>query len=135
MNSRTVTWIGTPALAVGLLLGAAPAHAGTGIQVDGATVPGGASTTVSVTVEYSCDAAGFVRSATVVAEDQRSGALGSSRFTPVCTGATVRTVVPVASLNGNGYSVGDPVGVHASLVDGEDNEVLGTVSRVTVANG
>lgn len=134
MNRRIVTWLGAPALGVGLLLGAAPAHAGTGVQVDGATVSGAASTTVNVTVEYSCDAGGFVRSATVVAEDRRSGALGTARFTPSCTGATVTAVVPVATLNGNGYAAGDLVSVRASLLDGEDTEVLGVISRLTVGN-
>ncbi|MFJ4191939.1 hypothetical protein [Kitasatospora sp. NPDC089509] len=135
MNGRIVTWLGVPALAMGLLLAAAPAQAATGVRIDGATVSGGASRTVNVTVEYSCDAGGFVRSATVVAEDRSSGALGTTRFTPNCTGTTVTAVVPVASLNQNGYTAGDLVGVHASLLDGEDNEVLGAVSQLAIVGG
>ncbi|MGK4585954.1 hypothetical protein [Kitasatospora sp. HPMI-4] len=135
MNSRIVTWLGAPALAVGMLLGAAPAHAGTGVRIDGATVSGGASTTVNVTIEYSCDAGGFVRSATVIAEDQHSGALGTSRFTPNCTGTTVKSIVPVATLNQNGYAAGDPTSVRASLLDVDDTEVLGTIAQLTIGNG
>ncbi|MFD5461786.1 hypothetical protein ACFWIQ_03030 [Kitasatospora sp. NPDC127059] len=135
MNRRTVTWLGAPALAAGMLLGAAPAHAGTGVQVDGAAVSGGAASTVTVTIGYSCDAGGSVRSATVTAEDRRSGALGAARFTPSCTGATVTAVVPVTSLNQNGYAMGDPAAVRASLLDLDDTEVLGTIAQVTIGNG
>ncbi|MFI9365856.1 hypothetical protein ACIG5E_33115 [Kitasatospora sp. NPDC053057] len=135
MNGRIVTWLGGPALIVGILLGAAPAHAGTGVQIDGATVSGGASTTVNVTIEYSCDAGGFVRSATVTAEDRRSGALGTARFAPSCTGATVKVVVPVTTLNQNGYAAGDPAAVRASLLDVDDTEVLGTIAQLAIGNG
>ncbi|MBD0689609.1 hypothetical protein [Streptomyces sp. CBMA123] len=135
MNGRIVTWLGAPAVAVGLLPGAAPAHADAGVRIDGATVAGGTSRTVNVTLAYSCDAGGFVRSATVIAEDRRSGALGTARFAPSCTGATVTAVVPVTTLNQNGYAAGDPAAVHASLLDGDDTEVLGTIAQLTLGNG
>lgn len=135
MNGRTVTWLGVPALAAGMLLGAAPAQAGTGVRIDGVTVSGGASRTVNVTVEYSCDAGGFVRSATVTAEDRRSGALGATRFTPSCTGGTVTAVIPVTTLNQNSYAPGDPAAVRAPLLDVDDTEALGTTARLTIGNG
>jgi hypothetical protein len=135
MNGRIVTWLGAPALAAGMLLGAAPAQAATAVQIDGVTVAGGASKTVNVTIEYSCDAGGPVRSATVSAEDRRSGALGVTRFTPNCTGTTVKTVVPVTSLDQNGYAAGDPGSFHASLLDLDDTEVLGAITQLAIANG
>ncbi|GAA2975486.1 hypothetical protein [Kitasatospora sp. NPDC127116] len=135
MNGRIATWLGVPALAVGMLLGAAPAHAGTGVRIDGATVSGSSSTTVNITIAYSCDPGGFVRSATVTAEDRRSGALGATRFAPSCTGATVKAVVPVTTLNRNNFAAGNPAAAHLSLLDLDDTEELGTIAQLTIGNG
>ncbi|MFD7595458.1 hypothetical protein ACFV6D_20770 [Kitasatospora sp. NPDC059812] len=132
MNGRIVTLLGVPVLLAGAVLGAAPAHAGTGVRIDGATVSGGASATVNVTIAYSCDAGDFVASATVTAEDRTSGALGYARFTPNCTGTNVQVTVPVTTLNQSRYAAGDTAAVRASLLDATDTEVVGSITRLTV---
>ncbi|MFJ3221455.1 hypothetical protein ACIPLC_36745 [Kitasatospora sp. NPDC086801] len=132
MNGRIVTLLGIPALLAGAVLGAAPAHADTGVRIAGATVSGGASATVNVTIAYSCDTGAFVASATVTAEDRGSGALGFTRFTPNCTGANVTVTVPVTTLNQSRYAAGDTAAVRASLLDGTDTELVGTITRLPI---
>ncbi|WP_406115019.1 hypothetical protein [Kitasatospora purpeofusca] len=132
MNGRITALLGVPALAAGVLLVAAPAHAATAVRIDSATVSGGASVTVDVAVEYSCDPRGFVRSAAVIAEDRRSGALGVTRFTPTCTGTAVTALVPVRTLNRNSYAAGSPGSFRLSLMEGDDTEVLGIITRLTI---
>ncbi|MFJ4667641.1 hypothetical protein [Kitasatospora purpeofusca] len=51
MNGRTVSLLGLPAPAAGVLLVAAPAHAATTVRIVGATVSGSASATTNVAVE------------------------------------------------------------------------------------
>ncbi|MFB8170201.1 hypothetical protein ACFC60_19845 [Kitasatospora purpeofusca] len=132
MNGRIVSLLGLPALAAGALLVAAPAHAATAVRIDSATVPGSASVTTNVAVEYSCDPRGLVRTAAVIAEDRGSGALGVTRFTPTCTGAAVTAVVPVKSLNRNSYVAGNPGSFRLSLMDLDDTEVLGVITRLAI---
>ncbi|MEU3573189.1 hypothetical protein AB0E96_32900 [Kitasatospora sp. NPDC036755] len=132
MNRSRTTWLAAPALAAGMLLGAAPAHASTGVRVDSVNVPYGSAMTVYIDVAYSCEAGGPARAAAVIAEDPRTGALGTTRFAPKCTGATVQTSVHVTVVNRSNYVAGDTAVVRFSLLDVNGGEAVGTIARLTI---